>query len=97
MEQFILGTIVGAVVTVVVCLLIKRSSSSLNECKLETEQLKSRIARLSTENESLKGEIDRQKRYLRSEREKYDILRDKHDVVLAENLKLKKLISKNTI
>jgi gas vesicle protein len=94
MEQYIVGAVVGAVVTAIVCSLIKRPNSSLNNCKLENEQLKSKIAKQGKENEHLKGEVDRQKRTLRSEQERYDILRDKHDVVLTENLKLKKMISK---
>jgi gas vesicle protein len=94
MEKYIVGAVVGAVVTAIVCSLIKRPNSSLNNCKLENEQLKSKIAKQEKENEYLKGEVDRQKRSLRSEQERYDILRDKHDVVLTENLKLKKMISK---
>lgn len=94
MEQYIVGAVVGAVVTAIVCSLINRPNSSLNNCKLENEQLKSKIAKQEKENEYLKGEVDRQKRSLRSEQERYDILRDKHEVVLSENLKLKKMISK---
>lgn len=94
MEKYIIGAVVGAVVTAIVCSLIKRPNSSLNNCKLENEQLKSKIAKQEKENEYLKGEVDRQKRSLRSEQERYDILRDKHEVVLSENLKLKKMISK---
>ena len=94
MEKYIIGAVVGAVVTAIVCSLIKRPNSSLNNCKLENEQLKSKIVKQEKENEYLKGEVDRQKRSLRSEQERYDILRDKHEVVLSENLNLKKMISK---
>lgn len=94
MEKYIVGAVVGTVVTVIVCSLIKRPNSSLNNCKLENEQLKSKIAKQEKENEYLKGEVDRQKRNLRSELEKYEILRDKYEAVVSENLKLKKTISK---
>lgn len=94
MVRYIVGAIIGAVVTVIICSFMKRSNSSLNECKLENDQLKSKIAKQEKENEYLKGEIDKQKRSLRSEQERYDILKDKHEVVLSENLKLKKLVSK---
>ena len=94
MEKYIVGAVVGSVVTAIVCSLIKRPNNSLNNCKLENEQLKSKIAKQEKENEYLKGEVDRQKRSLRSEQERYDILRDKHETVQSENLKLKKMISK---
>ena len=94
MEKYIVGAIVGTVVTAIGCSLIKRPDSSLNNCKLENEQLKSKILKQEKDNEYLKGEVDRQKRSLRSEQERYEILRDKHEVVLSENLKLKKMISK---
>lgn len=94
MEKYIVGAVVSTVVTVIVCSLIKRPNSSLNNCKLENEQLKSKIAKQEKENEYLKGEVDRQKRNLRSELEKYEILRDKYEAVVSENLKLKKTISK---
>lgn len=94
MEKYIVGAVVGIVVTAIVCSLIKRLNSSLNNCKLENEQLKSKIAKQEKENEYLKGEVDRQKRSLRSEQERCDILRDKHETVQSENLKLKKMISK---
>ena len=94
MEEYIVGAVVGTVVTAIVCSLIKRTNSSLNNCKLENEQLKSKIAKQEKENEYLKGEVDRQKRSLRSEQERYDILRDQHETVQSPNLKLKKMISK---
>lgn len=94
MEKYIVGAVVGSVVTAIVYSLIKRPNSSLNNCMLENEQLKSKIAKQEKENEYLKGEVDRQKRSLRSEQERYDILRDKHETVQSENLKLKKMISK---
>lgn len=93
-EHYIVGAVVGTVITAIVCSLIKRPNSSLNNCKLENEQLKSKIAKQGKENEYLKGEVDRQKRSLRSEHERYDILKDKYEAVLSENLKLKKMISK---
>lgn len=94
MERYIVGAVIGAVLTAIVCLLIKRPNTSLNNCKLENEQLKIKIVKQEKENEYLKGEVDRQKRNLRSEQERYDILRDKHEVALSENLKLKKMMSK---
>ena len=51
MEKYIVGAVVGTVVTAIVCSLIKRPNSSLNNCKLENEQLKSKIVKQEKENE----------------------------------------------
>lgn len=94
MGKFLFGALLGIIITSAVFSLIKRLNSNHEDFKLENEQLKSKLARKEKEIESLMDEVERQKRSLRSEQERYDILKDKQEVVSAENLKLKKIISK---
>ena len=94
MGKFLFGALLGIIITSAVFSLIKRPNSNHEDFKRENEQLKSKLARKEKEIESLMDEVERQKRSLRSEQERYDILKDKQEVVSAENLKLKKIISK---
>lgn len=94
MEKYFIGAIVGSIIATIIYSFVKKPKGDFNNCKLENEQLKLKIAKFENDNESKKREIERLKRCIRAEQEKYDILKDSYDTALSENLKLNKTIIK---
>lgn len=94
MGGFVLGAIVGVLVTAAFAFVLKRSmANSVDRCQSENERLKSMVTNSEMEHNHLTSEIRKLKGELRVEKDNYDFLKREYEKVIDENLRLKKTIN----